>query len=84
MIDRRGFYDQRATTRPRGVDRGFQELLQTYYHFQVAPGQRVLELGCGPGDLLAAVQPTWGVGVDFSPAMIEQARQRHPESRLRV
>jgi ubiquinone/menaquinone biosynthesis C-methylase UbiE len=84
MIDRRGFYDQRATTRPRGVDRGFQELLQTYYHFLVAPGQRVLELGCGPGDLLAAVQPSWGVGVDFSPAMIERARQQHPELHFEV
>ena len=43
------------------------------------PGLRVLELGCGLGDLLAAVKPAQGVGVDFSGAMLEQARQRHPE-----
>jgi len=27
---------------------------------------KVLELGCGLGDLLAAVRPSRGVGVDFS------------------
>jgi hypothetical protein len=36
-------------------------------------------MGCGLGDLLAAVKPRRGLGVDFSPAMIEQARTRHPE-----
>ena len=29
-------------------------------------------------DLLAAVKPARGVGVDFSPAMVEAARARHP------
>jgi len=61
--------------------------LGTYYHsrlemifkFLISPNQRVLELGCGKGDLLAAVRPTHGVGVDFSPCMIEKARERHPE-----
>jgi Glycosyl transferase family 2/Methyltransferase domain len=36
-------------------------------------------VGCGLGDLLAAVKPSRGVGIDFSPAMIAQARARHPE-----
>jgi SAM-dependent methyltransferase len=45
----------------------------------VPPGLRVLELGCGEGDLLAALQPDRGTGVDFSPRMIEQARRRHPQ-----
>ncbi len=43
------------------------------------PGLNVLEVGCGLGDLLAAAKPARGVGVDFSPAMISLARQRHPE-----
>ena len=37
-----------------------------------------IELGCGIGDLLAALAPSTGVGIDFSPAMIAIARQRHP------
>ena len=45
---------------------------------------RVLELGCSSGDLLAAMQPARGVGVDFSPAIIEQARRRHPQLEFHV
>jgi SAM-dependent methyltransferase len=37
-----------------------------------------LELGCGTGHLLAALKPSFGVGVDFSEGMIRQARQTHP------
>lgn len=44
----------------------------------VSPGQRVLEIGCGSGDLLAALRPAYGVGVDFSPAALAAARARHP------
>jgi SAM-dependent methyltransferase len=39
---------------------------------------RVLELGCGLGDLLAAVRPAQGVGVDFSPEVVALAKERHP------
>lgn len=46
--------------------------------FLIQPNQRVLEIGCGTGSLLAALKPSRGVGVDFSPAMIEQARAEHP------
>jgi glycosyltransferase involved in cell wall biosynthesis/SAM-dependent methyltransferase len=38
----------------------------------------VLELGCGIGDLLAAVQPSFGLGLDVSAAMLREARRRHP------
>lgn len=77
MSDRSRFYDQRASHRPREIRRAYHRLLQRYYAFLVPPGVRVLELGCGLGDLLAAVQPARGVGVDFSPPMLELARQRH-------
>jgi SAM-dependent methyltransferase len=79
MTDRRGFHEQRAALPPTALARGYQRLLQTYYAFLVPPGLRVLELGCGCGDLLAAVQPASGVGVDFSATMIAEARARHPE-----
>jgi SAM-dependent methyltransferase len=39
----------------------------------------VLELGCGTGDLLADLKPSYGVGVDFSEGMIAQARKTHPD-----
>ncbi len=50
----------------------------------VAPGSRVLELGCGTGDLLAALDPDpeGSLGVDLSAAMVARARERHPELRF--
>jgi SAM-dependent methyltransferase len=48
----------------------------------VAPGQRVLELGCARGDLLAALSPSAGVGVDLSGEMVRRAVQRHPQLRF--
>src|SRR5262249_53886375 len=38
-----------------------------------------LELGCGTGDLVAALRPSFGVGIDFSEPMIAQARRAHPD-----
>jgi SAM-dependent methyltransferase len=38
----------------------------------------VLEIGCAQGHLLAALQPACGVGVDFSPAMLQDAAQTYP------
>jgi len=51
---------------------------QRYLGFLVPPGLKVLELGCGIGDSLAALKPSRGVGVDFSQAMIDIADMRHP------
>ncbi|MBN1813024.1 MAG: glycosyltransferase [Anaerolineae bacterium] len=60
----------------------YHRRLAEIYRFLVPPGQRVLELGCARGDLLAALEPAVGVGVDFSPEMIERASQRHPGLRF--
>ena len=79
MIDRQTFYEQRAACRARESGRFYNRLLWKHYAFLIPPDRRVLELGCGLGDLLAAVKPARGVGVDFSPAMVALARQRHPE-----
>jgi trans-aconitate 2-methyltransferase len=45
------------------------------------PGERVLDLGCGPGQLtnVIATRGASVVGLDASPAMIGQARQNFPE-----
>jgi len=79
MMDRREFHERRAPLRERESGRYYQRLLRRYYAFWVPPGLRVLEVGCSLGDLLAAVKPARGVGIDFSPAMIALARKRHPE-----
>ena len=67
---------------PEGIPWGprtYYRRLKDIYKTLVAPNQRVLEIGCGGGDLLACLHPNYGVGVDFSPSMCELARVRHPE-----
>ncbi len=56
----------------------YHRRLTEVYQSLVAPGQSVLELGCARGDLLAALKPFVGVGVDFSEEMIRAANRRHP------
>jgi SAM-dependent methyltransferase len=62
-----------------GMGRWYHERLLEIYRFYVTPRQKVLELGCADGRLLAALQPSRGVGVDFSEEMILRARQNHPQ-----
>jgi len=50
-----------------------------FMKFLIPPGKRVLELGCGRGDLLAALKPSYGVGVDFGGKTIAKANELHPE-----
>ena len=47
--------------------------------FLIPPGKRVLELGCGRGELLAALKPSYGVGVDFGARTIARANELHPD-----
>lgn len=51
---------------------------EKYLRFLVPAGAKVLVLGCGTGRLLAAVQPSVGVGVDLSEQMIAIARETYP------
>ncbi len=62
-----------------GMGRWYHRRLTEIYRYLVSPNQRVLEIGCGMGDLLASLQPARGVGVDFSPEMIARAKKNHPE-----
>ena len=57
----------------------YHKRLAEVYRFLVSPGQRVLEIGCGLGNLISSLQPSHGVGVDFSAEMVVRATARHPE-----
>lgn len=41
------------------------------------PGARVLDIGCGPGDILDSLPDTRYTGVDLSPDYIREAQQRY-------
>lgn len=74
-------YDRLAPQRDRWRARN------SYYHETIAAlcravipaGGSVLELGSATGDLLAALAPREGVGVDLSPRMTERAREKYPQ-----
>jgi SAM-dependent methyltransferase len=73
--------DASAPERREWLKRGafFHQEDLLYLRFLIPEGARVLELGCGTGDLLAALKPSFGVGVDFSAGMVAQAQKAHPE-----
>ena len=56
----------------------YYESIERIMRFHIPPGSSVLEIGCGTGDLLAALEPSRGVGVDISPKAVEIARAKHP------
>ncbi len=63
-----------------------------YYHrtienlcrFIVPSRSAVLDLGCGTGDLLHALRPLRGLGVDIAPEMIAIAKKKYPQLDWRV
>jgi len=73
--------DASAPERAKWLKRGafFHDEDLLYLKFLIPEGGRVLELGCGTGDLLAALKPSFGIGVDFSAGMIDAARKAHPD-----
>ena len=84
-LGHRAVYDANAPTFDAGRGRGLVErpwldrLLA-----RVPPGGRVLDLGCGAGEPIAAYLLAQGrdvTGLDFSPAMLRLARSRFPAAR---
>ena len=62
----------------------YYKWLDRIYKSVVRPNSRVLHVGCECGDLLAAVKPSYGVGVDADPQAIELARKRFGHLKFHV
>ena len=77
-------WDRVARTYPAGgrLSGKYHSRVEEVYRLVVPGGLRVIELGCGRGDLLAALRPSHGVGIDFSPEMLRAAHESHPELEL--
>lgn len=58
--------------------------LKAFYKKHIPPGAQVIEIGSATGDVLAAVNPKQGVGVDISFKMAQLAKEKHPEMRFFV
>ena len=83
MLDKKkriAYYDEQADSieKWRKRNRLYHRTLEKYCAFVIPEGSSVLEIGSGNGDLLNAVKPSRGVGIDFSEKMVALARKKYP------
>jgi len=57
----------------------YHQRLIEIYNNMVYPGSKILEIGCGNGDLLDSIDSDKKIGIDFSPAMVNLAQIKHPK-----
>ncbi|MFP4541499.1 MAG: glycosyltransferase [Opitutales bacterium] len=78
-FDYRAYFEEVAQRQERAqrFQGGFHAQIAGLLRHHILPGQRVLELGCARGDLLAALEPSRGLGLDLSPRQVERARAAH-------
>ena len=80
-IERIASWDKASQFRqsPKHLGFWYYKMLGRFYQFLTPKDLSVLEIGCGHGDILAGVKPSYGVGVDFSHKMIQVAQQKYPD-----
>jgi SAM-dependent methyltransferase len=78
-------FDAYAAEEDRWLRRtgGYHDLIGKITRSLIPEGASVLEIGCGRGDLLAALRPSRGVGVDVSESEISVGKSHHPGLDLR-
>jgi len=81
----RRFYEENhaGIERARHARRYFYGYLTSVLRSRIPGGQRVLDVGCGSGHLLAALEPETGVGIDLSGPAVAEASERYGGGRLR-
>lgn len=69
-------------TGPRNAQRSFHSQIQSILRYHIPEKLKVLEWGCGPGELLESLNPSRGLGVDLSPKMVERAKNERDHANL--
>ncbi|MCB9849917.1 MAG: glycosyltransferase [Phycisphaerales bacterium] len=75
----RDVYRRRADASARRRAPYYYRRLVSRLQHVIPAGARVLDIGCMHGDMLAALKPAHGVGVDFVEEHVAEARKRHPK-----
>jgi SAM-dependent methyltransferase len=80
------YMDALAPERDRWIERNryYHDQLARIFSFFIPRGSSVLEVGSGTGQLLNALQPSRGLGVDVSPSMVRLAQQKYPHLEFRA
>lgn len=85
MVDRKieyiEHYNNLASRRDEWIQKSsyYYRHMNEYFSFLVPKNVRVLEIGCATGTVLDHVQPSHGVGIDFSEEMIKIATEKYPQ-----
>lgn len=78
---RRELQDSIALKRDKWIKRNryYYGCIKRMLRFIIEPNKRVLEVRCQTGGLLAAVEPSFGVGVEISQKLVDVAQKDHPD-----
>jgi SAM-dependent methyltransferase len=81
----REHYDRVSGSRQSYIEENAYYYDQVYRLLRtiVPPGKRVLQVGCLTPNILNALEPSYGVGIDLSEKLVEVARQRFPHFEFR-
>lgn len=85
-LERIQYFNSVAGSRAKWKKRGayYYRELEKYLRFLIPPDSSVIEIGCGTGETLAALNTVRGLGVDISPDMIEIAKKKFPHIEFEV
>jgi len=74
------FFEQTAVARDRWKRRNryYHRTLERLFGYIIPKGSKVLEIGSSTGELLASLEPSLGVGVDFSGTAVQLATEKYP------
>lgn len=80
------YFNSVAKEREKWRKRGayYHKQLEKYIQYLIPSNSSVIEIGCGTGDLLAALNTRRGLGIDISPKMVEVARKQFPDLQFEV
>jgi SAM-dependent methyltransferase len=66
----------------RSISAYYWDEIKHYCHYFSHEDSSVLEIGCGNGDLLAAIEGSRKVGIDFSEEYISWAKDKHKNEKI--
>lgn len=80
------YFDQIAKRRNYWIKKSeyYHNQIEKLIQFLIPSSKRVLEVGCGTGDLIHAVKPSYGMGIDIAPGMITEAKKKNKYIHFKV
>ncbi len=85
MENKVSYFDRIASKQTkRGFNAYYWKDIEKYCNYFSHKDISVLEIGSGGGDLIGRIKGKRKVGIDFSPAMIEVAKKKYPETEFQL